>query len=192
MKKSYIALIALAAVVIYGVSTYNGMVTLDEHVSTSWSNVESQYQRRSDLIPNLVATVKGYASHEKGTLESVISARAEATQTKIDISNATPEQLANFQKAQSSLSSALSRLMAVSEAYPDLKANENFKELQAQLEGTENRITVARKEFNSAARSYNTEIRQFPGSIVANVFGFTTRAYFEAEEGAEKSPDVQF
>ena len=168
------------------------MVTLDEHVSTSWSNVESQYQRRSDLIPNLVATVKGYASHEKGTLESVISARAEATQTKIDISNATPEQLANFQKAQSSLSSALSRLMAVSEAYPDLKANENFKELQAQLEGTENRITVARKEFNSAARSYNTEIRQFPGSIVANVFGFTTRAYFEAEEGAEKSPDVQF
>ncbi len=192
MKKSYIALIALAAVVLYGVSTYNGMVTLDEHVSTSWSNVESQYQRRSDLIPNLVATVKGYASHEKGTLESVISARAEATQTKIDISNATPEQLANFQKAQSSLSSALSRLMAVSEAYPDLKANENFKELQAQLEGTENRITVARKEFNSAARSYNTEIRQFPGSIVANVFGFTTRAYFEAEEGAEKSPDVQF
>lgn len=192
MKKSYIALIALAAVVLYGVSTYNGMVTLDEHVSTSWSNVESQYQRRSDLIPNLVATVKGYASHEKGTLESVISARAEATQTKIDISNATPEQLANFQKAQSSLSSALSRLMAVSEAYPDLKANENFKELQAQLEGTENRITVARKEFNSAARSYNTEIRQFPGFIVANVFGFTTRAYFEAEEGAEKSPDVQF
>ncbi len=192
MKKSYIALIALAAVVLYGVSTYNGMVTLDEHVSTSWSNVESQYQRRSDLIPNLVATVKGYASHEKGTLESVISARAEATQTKIDISNATPEQLANFQKAQSSLSSALSRLMAVSEAYPDLKANENFKELQAQLEGTENRITVARKEFNAAARSYNTEIRQFPGSIVANVFGFTTRAYFEAEEGAEKSPDVQF
>lgn len=192
MKKSYIALIALAAVVLYGVSTYNGMVTLDEQVSTSWSNVESQYQRRSDLIPNLVATVKGYASHEKGTLESVISARAEATQTKIDISNATPEQLANFQKAQSSLSSALSRLMAVSEAYPDLKANENFKELQAQLEGTENRITVARKEFNAAARSYNTEIRQFPGSIVANVFGFTTRAYFEAEEGAEKSPDVQF
>lgn len=192
MKKSYIALIALAAVVLYGVSTYNGMVTLDEHVSTSWSNVESQYQRRSDLIPNLVSTVKGYASHEKGTLESVISARAEATQTKIDISNATPEQLANFQKAQSSLSSALSRLMAVSEAYPDLKANENFKELQAQLEGTENRITVARKEFNAAARSYNTEIRQFPGSIVANVFGFTTRAYFEAEEGAEKSPDVQF
>ncbi len=179
MKKSYIALIVLGVVAIYGVSTYNGMVRLDEEVSTKWSNVESQYQRRSDLIPNLVATVKGYATHEQGTLDSVISARAEATQTKIDISNATPEQLANFQKVQGSLSSALSRLMAVSESYPELKANENFKELQSQLEGTENRINVVRKEFNA-------------GTIVANVFGFKTRAYFEADEGAEKATEVKF
>lgn len=192
MKKSYIALIVLGVVAIYGVSTYNGMVRLDEEVSTKWSNVESQYQRRSDLIPNLVATVKGYATHEQGTLDSVISARAEATQTKIDISNATPEQLANFQKVQGSLSSALSRLMAVSESYPELKANENFKELQSQLEGTENRINVVRKEFNAAAQTYNTEIRQFPGTIVASVFGFKTRAYFEADEGAEKATEVKF
>ena len=173
-------------------STYNTMVTQDEGVKTAWSQVENQYQRRMDLIPNLVNTVKGYATHEKETLEGVVSARAEATKTTIDPSNLNEESMKKFQAAQGELSSALSRLMLVIERYPDLKANQNFSELQAQLEGTENRISVERKRFNETAQSYNTYIRSFPTNILAGMFGFQPKAYFSAESGAEKAPKVEF
>ena len=173
-------------------STYNTMVTQDEGVKTAWSQVENQYQRRMDLIPNLVNTVKGYATHEKETLEGVVSARAEATKTTIDPSNLNEESMKKFQAAQGELSSALSRLMVVLERYPDLKANQNFSELQAQLEGTENRISVERKRFNETAQSYNTYIRSFPTNILAGMFGFQPKAYFSAESGAEKAPKVEF
>lgn len=192
MKKSFLILAAIVALLVWVVSAYNGIVTLEETVSNKWSDVETQYQRRTDLIPNLVATVKGYADHEKNTLNAVVEARAQASQMKIDISNATPEQLAQFQQIQGSLSSALSRLMAVSESYPELKANSQFLELQAQLEGTENRITVARRDFNAVVRDYNTSIRHLPRSLIANIFGFQPRAYFEAEEGAQNAPNVEF
>lgn len=195
MKKAlpWIAvLLVLAIVVFWGVGRYNGMVSAEESVENSWSQVENQYQRRADLIPNLVETVKGYASHESETLENVIAARARATQMTIDPANATPEQLAAYQEAQGSLSQALGRLMAVAESYPDLKANTNFRDLQAQLEGTENRITVARQNFNNTARGYNTMIRKFPNNIVASMCGFEKKPYFEAETGAEKAPKVQF
>lgn len=182
----------LAIVVFWGVGRYNGMVSAEESVENSWSQVENQYQRRADLIPNLVETVKGYASHESETLENVIAARARATQMTIDPANATPEQLAAYQEAQGSLSQALGRLMAVAESYPDLKANTNFRDLQAQLEGTENRITIARQNFNNTAREYNTIIRKFPNNIVASMCGFEKKPYFEAETGAEKAPKVQF
>ena len=172
--------------------TYNTMVTQDEGVKTAWSQVENQYQRRMDLIPNLVNTVKGYATHEKETLEGVVSARAEATKTTIDPSNLNEESMKKFQAAQGELSSALSRLMHVIERYPDLKANQNFSELQAQLEGTENRISVERKRFNETAQSYNTYIRSFPTNILAGMFGFQPKAYFSAESGAEKAPKVEF
>ncbi len=172
--------------------TYNTMVTQDEGVKTAWSQVENQYQRRMDLIPNLVNTVKGYATHEKETLEGVVSARAEATKTTIDPSNLNEEAMKKFQAAQGELSSALSRLMLVIERYPDLKANQNFSELQAQLEGTENRISVERKRFNETAQSYNTYIRSFPTNILAGMFGFQPKAYFSAESGAEKAPKVEF
>ena len=172
--------------------TYNTMVTQDEEVKTAWSQVENQYQRRMDLIPNLVNTVKGYATHEKETLEGVVSARAEATKTTIDPSNLNEESMKKFQAAQGELSSALSRLMLVIERYPDLKANQNFSELQAQLEGTENRISVERKRFNETAQSYNTYIRSFPTNILAGMFGFQPKAYFSAESGAEKAPKVEF
>lgn len=172
--------------------SYNTMVSQDEGVKTAWSQVENQYQRRLDLIPNLVNTVKGYAAHEKETLEGVISARAEATKTTIDPSNLNEESLKKFQAAQGELSSALSRLMVVMERYPDLKANQNFSELQAQLEGTENRITVERKRFNEVAQAYNTYIRSFPNNILAGMFGFFPKAYFTAETGAEKAPKVEF
>lgn len=172
--------------------TYNTMVTQDEGVKTAWSQVENQYQRRMDLIPNLVNTVKGYATHEKETLEGVVSARAEATKTTIDPSNLNEESMKKFQAAQGELSSALSRLMLVIERYPDLKANQNFSELQAQLEGTENRISVERKRFNETAQSYNTYIRSFPTNILAGMFGFQPKAYFSAESGAEKAPKVKF
>lgn len=172
--------------------TYNTMVTQDEGVKTAWSQVENQYQRRMDLIPNLVNTVKGYATHEKETLEGVVSARAEATKTTIDPSNLNEESMKKFQAAQGELSSALSRLMVVLERYPDLKANQNFSELQAQLEGTENRISVERKRFNETAQSYNTYIRTFPTNILAGMFGFQPKAYFSAESGAEKTPKVEF
>ena len=172
--------------------TYNTMVTQDESVKTAWSQVENQYQRRMDLIPNLVNTVKGYATHEKETLEGVISARSEATKTTIDPSNLDEASLQRFQAAQGELSSALSRLMVVVERYPELKANQNFSELQAQLEGTENRITVERKRFNEVAQAYNTYIRSFPNNLLAGMFGFQTKAYFTAEPGSEKAPKVEF
>lgn len=168
------------------------MVSQDEQVTSAWSQVENVYQRRSDLIPNLVATVKGYAAHERETLEGVINARAKATQTTIDPTNMTAESLKQYQAAQGELSSALGRLMVVVERYPDLKANQNFLELQAQLEGTENRITVERQKFNDTARSYNTYIRQFPRNMLAGIFGFDKKAYFEAQAGAENAPKVEF
>ena len=193
MKKSTMILIALVAIVaIWGVSAYNGLVKMDESVNTAWSNVENQYQRRADLIPNLVSTVKGYAAHEKETLEAVLAARSKATQMTIDADNLTTEKLQEYQKAQGEIGAALGRLLAITEAYPDLKANENFKELQAQLEGTENRISVERNKFNEVARSYNTSIRTFPKTIIAGMCGFDKRPYFEAEEGANIAPEVQF
>lgn len=196
MKKSVIILLSILAVVaiiiVSSISTYNGLVTMDENVSGQWANVETQYQRRADLIPNLVNTVKGYASHEKETLEGVVEARSQATQIKVDANDLTPQKLAEYQKAQGAVSSALGKLLAITENYPDLKANQNFLELQAQLEGTENRINVARKNFNDAAQAYNTTIRRFPKSIFAGMFGFEKRAYFEATEGAEKAPEVKF
>lgn len=188
-------LIAGAVVLIilfWGVSGYNGLVGQDEAVDNKWANVETQYQRRSDLIPNLVSTVKGYAKHESETLEAVMAARSQATQVKIDPSNCTPQQLAQYQKAQSDVTTALGKLLAITENYPDLKANQNFLELQSQLEGTENRINVARKDFNDAAKEYNVAIRRFPKSILAGMFGFEKKNYFEAEAGAEKAPKVEF
>ncbi len=186
-------IVAIAAVSFFWAKgVYNNMVTQDEGVKTAWSQVENQYQRRMDLIPNLVNTVKGYAAHEKETLEGVVSARAEATKTTIDPSNLTEESLRRFQSAQGELGNALSRLMVVMERYPELKANQNFMELQAQLEGTENRISVERKRFNEVAQSYNTYIRQFPNNILSGMFGFQSKAYFTAESGAEKTPKVEF
>lgn len=189
-KTGWIIIAVVAVLVIWGVSGYNGMVQLDESVNTAWSQVENQYQRRADLIPNLVNVVKGYATHERQTLEGVINARAAATQIKVDVNDA--ESLAKYQAAQGELSQALGRLMAIAEAYPNLKANENFLQLQSQLEGTENRIATERKRFNDAAKAYNVEIRVFPKNIIASICGFKQKAYFEAEEGAEKAPKVEF
>lgn len=187
-----IPVVIIVVIVLWAIGGYNGMVQMDEQVQNKWANVETQYQRRADLIPNLVSTVKGYAKHEQQTLEDVVKARSEATQVKVDAENLTPEKLAAFQKAQSGVSSALGRLLAVAENYPDLKANQNFLELQSQLEGTENRITVARKDFNDTAKSYNQAIRQFPKNILAGIFGFEKKSYFEAEAGSEKAPKVEF
>lgn len=195
MKKNkglIITIVVIALVAIWGISSYNGLVSMDENVSNQWANVETQYQRRSDLIPNLVNTVKGYAKHESETLESVMAARSQATQVKIDPSNCTPQQLAAYQKAQGDVTTALGKLLAITENYPDLKANQNFLELQSQLEGTENRINVARKDFNDTAKKYNTSLRRFPRNIIALMFGFEKRNYFEAEAGAEKAPKVEF
>ena len=193
MKKSIIVIIAVVAViVIWAVSMYNGLVTMDESVNSQWANVETQYQRRADLIPNLVNTVKGYASHEKETLEGVVEARSKATQMQVNANDLTPEKLAEYQKAQGAVTSALGKLLAITENYPDLKANQNFLELQAQLEGTENRINVARTNFNNAAQAYNTAIRRFPKSLFASMFGFDKHAYFEAAEGTETAPTVSF
>lgn len=195
MKKGTITIIIVAIVAIiafWAISGYNSLVSMDENVSNQWANVETQYQRRADLIPNLVNTVKGYAAHEKETLEGVIAARSQATQIKVDPTDLTPEKLAEYQKAQGQLATALGKLLAITESYPDLKANQNFLELQAQLEGTENRINVARKNFNDSAKAYNTAIRRFPKNILAGMFGFDKRAYFEAAEGAEQAPQVQF
>lgn len=193
MKKSTIILLAVIALVaIWGVSSYNGLVTSEESVKTAWSQVENQYQRRSDLIPNLVNTVKGYAAHESETLESVVAARAKATQVSVDAENLSSESLSAYINAQEEVGSALGRLMMIREAYPDLKANQNFIELQAQLEGTENRIAVERNRFNEVARTFNTQIRKFPTSIIASLGGFEAKPYFEANEGAEVAPVVEF
>ena len=184
--------IIVVIIIFWGIGGYNGMVSLDEGVQNKWADVETQYQRRADLIPNLLNTVKGYAAHESQTLENVVKARSEASSVKVDPQNITPEKLAEYQKAQSGVSSALGRLMVIVEKYPDLKANQNFLELQSQLEGTENRINTARRDFNEAAKGFNTEIRRFPKNILAGMFGFEKKAYFEAEKGAEKAPEVQF
>ena len=195
MKKNkglIITIVVIVLVALWGISSYNGLVGMDENVSNKWANVETQYQRRSDLIPNLVNTVKGYAKHESQTLEAVMAARSQATQVKIDPSNCTPQQLAQYQKAQGDVTTALGKLLAITENYPDLKANQNFLELQSQLEGTENRINVARKDFNDSAKKYNTSLRRFPRNIIASMFGFEKRNYFEAEAGAEKAPKVEF
>ncbi len=196
MKKSWIIIIVIVLIgfLLYSSlkGSYNEMVTRSEAVDAQWAQVENVYQRRADLIPNLVNTVKGYASHEKETLEGVVEARAKATQTTINAGGLTPEKLAAFQQAQDGLSSALSRLMVVVEKYPDLKANQNFLELQAQLEGTENRIAVERKKFNDITRDYNTLIKRFPKNILAGMFGFETKPYFTAQQGAEKAPEVKF
>lgn len=193
MKKTTLGIIAIVAIVaIWAISSYNGLVSMDENVSNAWSNVETQYQRRADLIPNLVSTVKGYAGHEKETLEGVIEARSKATSIKVDADDLTPEKLAAFQKAQGDVTAALGKLLAITENYPDLKANQNFLELQAQLEGTENRITAARSTFNNTAKEFNTAIRRFPKNILAGLFGFEKRAYFEAAAGASEAPKVEF
>ncbi|WP_163717184.1 LemA family protein [Mangrovibacterium lignilyticum] len=196
MKKSWIilAVVAVVIIVIYSSfkGTYNNMVRMDEGVNSSWAQVENVYQRRADLIPNLVNTVKGYASHEQETLQGVIEARSKATSVNLNADNLTPQNLEQFQNAQAGLSSALSKLMVVVERYPDLKANQNFLDLQAQLEGTENRIAVERRKFNESAQSFNTYIRSFPKNIYANMFGFEKKAYFAAEQGADKAPVVNF
>lgn len=193
MKKSSMGLIAVVAVLaLWCISKYNGMIDGDETVTKAWANVEAQYQRRADLIPNLVATVKGYAEHEKGTFEAVTEARAKATSVNLSVDDLTEENMKKFQEAQAQVSSALSRLLAVSENYPELKANEQFMELQAQLEGTENRINTARMEYNKEVKDYNVNVRSFPGNIVAMIFNFKRRAEFQAEAGAEKAPTVAF
>ena len=196
MKKSWIILGVIGLLILWLilsiVSSYNGMVTKQETVTGQWSQVENVYQRRADLIPNLVATVKGYATHEKETLQAVVEARSKATSTTIDPSKLDAESIKKFAAAQDGLSSALSKLMVVVERYPDLKANQNFLELQAQLEGTENRITVERKKFNETAKDYNTYIRKFPKNIWAGMFGFEKKDYFEAQDGADKAPEVKF
>lgn len=193
MKKSTIIILAvIAAVVVWAISGYNGLVSKEEGVNQAWANVESAYQRRSDLIPNLVNTVKGYAEHESETLQAVTDARAKATSLNIDPATATPEQVAAYMEAQQGVGSALGRLIAVSESYPELKANENFRDLQAQLEGTENRIKVERDRYNEAVKTFNVQIRRFPTNILASMFGFEKRSMFEAQEGAEVAPVVEF
>ncbi len=187
-----IILIVAFGIFKWGVGLNNTMVEKQETAKTQWANVESAYQRRADLIPNLVNTVKGYASHEKETLEGVIQARANATKTTIDPTNVTPEQMAAFQKAQTGLSGALSKLMVVVERYPDLKANQNFLELQSQLEGTENRINVERNRYNSSAKDYNVYIRKFPATILAGMLGFDPLVLFQGAEGSDKAPTVDF
>ena len=192
MKQIKTAILTIVATLTLSSCNYNGMVEREEAVSQAWSNVENQYQRRADLIPNLVNTVKGYAAHEQETLAQVIEARSKATSINIDAESLTPETLQAYQKAQGEIGNALGRLIALGEAYPALKANENFKELQAQLEGTENRISVARRDYNESARKYNTTLRSFPKNILAGMFGFEKKAYFEAQEGSEQAPTVQF
>ncbi|MCA0932414.1 LemA family protein [Lutimonas saemankumensis] len=194
--KKWLPIIVIAVIIIgifrWGVGLNNTMVEKQETAKTQWANVESAYQRRSDLIPNLVNTVKGYADFEKETLEGVIQARANATKTTIDPTNITPEQMAAFQESQNNLSGALSRLMVVVERYPDLKANQNFLELQSQLEGTENRINVERNRFNQVAKDYNVYIRKFPATVVAGFLNFDPMALFQAAPGSEQAPTVDF
>lgn len=195
MKKALpwiIVAVVILAVFLWVKNSYNSIVTADEATSSAWSQVENVYQRRSDLIPNLVATVKGYAEYEGSTLQEVVEARAKATQVTVDPNRLDAASIEQFQESQTALGSALGRLMVVVEKYPDLKANQNFLDLQAQLEGTENRITVERKKFNETTREYNMSVRKFPGNIIAMMFGFDTKPYFEAAEGAEQAPVVDF
>ena len=196
MKKTWITIAVVAVVVIalfgWVKGVYNGMVEQEESVNTAWSQVENVYQRRADLIPNLVNTVKGYAAHESETLQGVIEARSKATQVSVNAEDLTEANIKKFQAAQGELQQALGRLLMLTENYPDLKATENFRDLQAQLEGTENRITVERQKFNETAKVYNTNIRKFPNNIFAGMFGFEKKGYFEAQQGAEKAPEVKF
>lgn len=196
MNRTKLMLIIVTAIVaiavLWVVNSYNRMVTAEEAVTTEWANVESQYQRRADLIPNLVSTVKGYAAHESATLEAVVNARAKATQTTLDINNFSREEFEKYQAAQGELNSALGRLMMITENYPDLKANQNFRDLQEQLEGTENRIQVTRQAYNNKARAYNTMIRRFPNNILSRMFGFDVVTYFHADVEAAKAPQVSF
>lgn len=196
MKKGTIALIVVAVVLLGGFiwvkNAYNQMVVSDEYVQSAWAQVENVYQRRADLIPNLVSTVKGYAAHESETLESVVAARAKATQVTVDPTDLTPEAVAEFNAVQGDLSNALGKLLMIQESYPDLKANQNFLELQAQLEGTENRIATERMKFNDAVKAFNTGIRRFPDNIIASMFGFEKKGYFEAQAGADTAPVVEF
>ena len=193
LSKSTIGIIAAVVIIcMWAASAYNSMVSEQEKATTAFANVQSTYQRRADLIPNLVEVVKGYASHEKETLEGVVAARAKATQVTVDPNNLTPEKLKEFQQAQGELGSALGKLIAIQENYPDLKANQNFLDLQKQLEGTENRINEARNSFNSAVQQYNIMVRKFPKNILAGIFGFDQMTKFEAEAGAEKAPQVKF
>lgn len=195
MKKNVkiLIIVGIIAVIAFGAfSIYNNMVKLDENTQQTWAQVENMYQRRADLIPNLVKTVQGAADYEKGTLEGVIEARSKATSVQVDPSNLTEENIAAFQQAQDQLSSALSRLMVVVERYPELKANQNFQDLQVELAGCENRIATARMNFNKAVQEYNTAIRRFPNNIFAGMFGFDKKGYFQAKEGADVAPDVEF
>ncbi|MCF6332176.1 MAG: LemA family protein [Draconibacterium sp.] len=192
MRRILIAVIAVIGGFLFTSCGYNTMVEMDEQVTSSWAQVENVYQRRADLIPNLVNTVKGYATHEQETLTGVVEARSKATSVNIDPSNLSPQAIQQFNQAQQGLSSALSRLMVVVEKYPDLKANQSFLDLQAQLEGTENRIAVERRKFNETTQTYNAYIRKFPRMIYAGWFGFEKKTYFEAQQGADKAPEVQF
>jgi LemA protein len=192
MKNLLIVIGVLALLALMGSCSYNKMVSLDENAKSKWGTVETDYQRRADLIPNLVATVKGVANFEKSTLVDVTNARARATSIQVDPTKLTPETIQKYQAAQGQLTSALSRLLVASENYPQLKANENFSALQAQLEGTENRIAVARRDFNEAVQAYDTKIRSFPTNIMANLTGFTQKGYFQSEAGSENAPKVQF
>lgn len=193
MKKAIIIIVAVVAVIaIWAVSSYNGLVSSEENVKSAWSQVENVYQRRLDLIPNLVATVKGYAQHESETLEGVVAARSKATQITVDPDQLTEESIAAFQEAQGEIGAALGRLLAISENYPDLKANQNFSELQAELAGTENRIATERRKYNETAKAYNTMVRRFPRNILASMFGFGQKGYFEADENASAAPKVEF
>lgn len=192
-SKSTIIILAIVAIIlVWGVTSYNGLVSQDEKVNTEWANVQTQYQRRADLIPNLVNTVKGYATHESKTFQDVVDARAKATQMTLNVEDLTEENLRKYQAAQSELSKGLGKLMAIAESYPDLKASQNFSELQAQLEGTENRIAESRRLYNNAVKEYNVSVRRFPKNIVAGICGFDKKAPFEASEAAQSAPTVEF
>lgn len=192
MRKLFSAIIIIVAAMSMSSCSYNSMVNMDENVKSKWGEVQTQYQRRSDLVPNLVATVKGQANFETSTLTAVTEARAKATSIQVDPTKLTPETIQKYQAAQGQLSTALGRLLVASENYPNLRSNDAFNNLQAQLEGTENRISVARRDFNEAVQTYNSKIRSFPANITAKMFGFTEKGYFAAEAGAEKAPKVQF